>query len=158
MNVGVPKTPEDRVWLRDLWVTEWGGDTMISQGQVYHLASLEALVAKEREALVGAVTWAIDNQEAELVSLNAVIEDRGIGSALLEAAEREARKAGVRRMHLITSNDNLRALAFYQKRGYRIEALFPGAVDRARQEKPSIPLVAENGIPIHDELLLAKLL
>jgi hypothetical protein len=40
----------------------------------------------------------------------------------------------------------------YQRRGFRLVALRPGAVDRARAElKPSIGDLAANGIPIRDE-------
>jgi hypothetical protein len=55
---------------------------------------------------------------------------------------------------LITTNDNLNALRFYQKRGFRLAALYPGAVDESRTIKPQIPLVGENGIPLHDEIRL----
>jgi hypothetical protein len=66
----------------------------------------------------------------------------------------EARAAGSSRIWLVTTNDNLRALRFYQRRGLRIVGVDPGAVDRAREMKPSIPTVAENGIPIRDEIRL----
>lgn len=60
------------------------------------------------------------------------------------------------RIWLITTNDNLNALGFYQKRGFRIKAVYPGAVDEARRIKPEIPLAASNGIPIRDEIELEK--
>jgi hypothetical protein len=59
---------------------------------------------------------------------------------------------------LITTNDNLHAIKFYEKQGFRIIAVHRGAVDRARVLKPSIPLVAENGIELHDELELELIL
>jgi hypothetical protein len=34
----------------------------------------------------------------------------------------------------------------------RLAAAHPGAVDEARAIKPSIPLIGDHGIPIHDEL------
>lgn len=60
------------------------------------------------------------------------------------------------RISLITTNDNLHALGFYQKRDYRLIEIFPNAVEKAREIKPEIPLVANNGIPIKDEILLRK--
>ncbi|MFD0788518.1 GNAT family N-acetyltransferase, partial [Micromonospora azadirachtae] len=65
-----------------------------------------------------------------------------------------ARAAGLPRLWLITTNDNLRALRFYQRRGLRLVGVDPGAVDRARRLKPEIPLLGEDGIPLHDELIL----
>jgi hypothetical protein len=57
-------------------------------------------------------------------------------------------------MQLVTTNNNLRALAFYQKRGFRLVALIPGAVEQLRTLKPTIPLVDRTGLPIRDELHL----
>jgi ribosomal protein S18 acetylase RimI-like enzyme len=73
---------------------------------------------------------------------------------LIEAVVGAARSAGCRRVWLITTNDNLTALAFYQKRGFVLTALHPNAIAESRKLKPEIPLVAENSIPIRDELEL----
>ncbi|PTL13689.1 GNAT family N-acetyltransferase, partial [Staphylococcus gallinarum] len=54
------------------------------------------------------------------------------------------------------TNENLRALYFYQKKGYRITEILPNAVDKARTLKPTIPLVGENGIEIKDEIILIR--
>jgi hypothetical protein len=43
-------------------------------------------------------------------------------------------------------------LRFYQRRGFRLAALRPGAVDETRRAKPSLPLTGDYGIPIHDEI------
>jgi hypothetical protein len=56
---------------------------------------------------------------------------------------------------LVTTNDNLVALRFYQRRGFRLSALRPGAVDEARRRlKPAIPDAGAFGIPLRDELEL----
>jgi ribosomal protein S18 acetylase RimI-like enzyme len=89
-----------------------------------------------------------------LVTLDAFTEGQGIGSALLDAVTDEARRQGCRRLWLITTNDNLHALRFYQRRELRLVSVHRDAVDDARQLKPSIPLVGEYGIPLHDELEL----
>ncbi len=129
---------------------------MISRGIAYHLDTLQSLVAQEGGTNLGAVNWMLNPPQAEIISLNALVEGRGIGTALMAKAEDFIQATGCTKITLITSNDNLTALAFYQKRGYRIDAIFPGAIDAARRKKPSIPLIADNGIPIHDEILLAK--
>jgi hypothetical protein len=54
----------------------------------------------------------------------------------------------------VTTNDNLGALRFYQRRGLRLVALHVGAVAESRRLKPSIPEVGHDGIPIRDELEL----
>jgi ribosomal protein S18 acetylase RimI-like enzyme len=107
--------------------------------------------------LVGVLTYRVEGPDVEVSTLYASVRGEGIGTALIEAAEAEARQTGGRRLWLITTNDNVDALRFYQRRGFRLVALRPGGVDDARQRlKPGIGLVGEHGIPIHDELMLAR--
>jgi ribosomal protein S18 acetylase RimI-like enzyme len=77
---------------------------------------------------------------------------------LLEAAAATARERGCRRLVLMTTNDNLGALRFYQRRGFRLVARRPGAVDAARARKPAIPPIGDFGIPLRDELELQRAL
>lgn len=158
ISIHTPDTEADRAWLADLWRREWGGEVMITRGQTHYLHQMEALIAWEGELPVGAATYRPDPAGWELMSLNALTEGKGVGSALLGAFEDAARAAGAGRVWLITTNDNLDALRFYQRRGYRMAAIYPGAVDEARQQKDSIPLVGYHGIPLHDELELEKTL
>jgi len=82
---------------------------------------------------------------------------RGIGRALLDAATAALTTDGVQRVWLVTTNDNLVALRLYQRAGFRLTALRPGAIDEARRTlKPSIGEIGEHGIPIRDELELSR--
>ncbi|MEV4512155.1 GNAT family N-acetyltransferase [Dactylosporangium sp. NPDC049525] len=103
---------------------------------------------------VGLLTYEIAATGLEIVTIDAVRPHRGIGTALLDAAKAVAADAGCTRLWLITTNDNLDALRFYQRRGLRIRAVHPGAVQRARRRKPQIPEVGGFGIAPHDELEL----
>ena len=59
-------------------------------------------------------------------------------------------------MSVVTTNDNVLALGFYQRRGFGLVALRTGAVDKARRDlKPEIPELGQSGIPIHDEIELS---
>src|SRR6266545_3883685 len=83
------------------------------------------------------------------------VEGAGAGTALLTAAAALARRLGCRRLWLVTTNDNLHALGFYQRRGLRLRAVHVGAVDRDRALKPEIAAVnPDNRIPLHDLLEL----
>ncbi|MCL6594847.1 MAG: GNAT family N-acetyltransferase [Firmicutes bacterium] len=145
----------DRAWLAQLWRDGWGGDPMYSGGRVHHLARLEAFIAWEAGRRVGAATYAPpEDGVAELVSLDALVPGRGVGSLLLQAVSDAVRARGGRALKVVTTNDNLDALGFYQRRGFRLMALRPGAVDVARRHKPTIPLVGRHGIPVRDELVL----
>ena len=85
-------------------------------------------------------------------------ENIGIGSALLKEAEKVATDNDCKKMRLITTNDNMRALQFYQKRGYCLTKLYPNAMDEVRKIKPSVPELGDNDIPLRDEIELEKLL
>ena len=153
-----PLSDEERSWLKQQLIRLWGTAQLVSRGHIHEAAELPAFVCEDGEEPVGVVTYEIRDQQCELVTLNAFEDGRGAGSALLAAVADEATARGCIRLWLMTTNDNLRALAFYQRRGLRLAALYPGAVDETRRIKPSIPLVAENGIPIRDELELELVL
>jgi len=155
-RIAAPQTAADHEWLTDLWTLEWGGPVMVTRGKLHRLSDLQALIAWDGLTPVGAATFDIAGPDCELLSLNATRQGGGVGSALLQAVEDAARDAGCRRVWLITSNDNLDALRFYQRKGYRLSAVYPGAIDAARALKPTIPLVGAYGIPIRDELELEK--
>ncbi|MFZ5817061.1 MAG: GNAT family N-acetyltransferase [Bacillota bacterium] len=151
-----PHTQEDWEWVTALWREEWGGEVMVTRGQLYRLSDLQALVAWDGGDRVGLATYLLHGDSCELMSLNALTGRKGVGTALLAAVEEVARQHHCRRLWLITSNDNLDALRFYQRRGYRLTAVHVGAIDQARALKPTIPLIGHHGIPIRDELELAK--
>jgi hypothetical protein len=128
----------------------WGGPYVVAHDQRFDLRTLPTLIAEdETKRFRGALVWREDGDAREIVSIAAVTPGEGVGTALLEAA-------ATGKTWLITTNDNLRALRFYQRRGMRITAVDRGAVDRARALKPEIPLVGADGIEIHDELRLER--
>jgi GNAT superfamily N-acetyltransferase len=107
------------------------------------------------DELVGVATYAVHGDGCELLTLHAATRLTGIGSALLAAVAHIARDAGCTRLSVVTTNDNLEALRFYQRRGFRLTLLRPGAVDRSREElKPEIPECGAFDIPLRDELEL----
>jgi GNAT superfamily N-acetyltransferase len=147
-------TADDRAWIERHLTRSWGSATVISRGTAHDASHLPALVAVQDDEIVGLATYNVAGDECELVSLDALRRGQGMGSALLAAVAEQATRHGCHRLWLITTNDNLDALRFYQRRGMRLVAVHPGAVDESRRLKPSIPLIGEHGIPIHDELEL----
>jgi N-acetylglutamate synthase-like GNAT family acetyltransferase len=148
-------SPTDRTWITNLLEQCWGSTTIVSRGRSHRADQLPALVADSLSGLCGLATYRVEGTEAELVTLNAEPPGRGIGTALLSATIDVARRRGRQRAWLITTNDNLDAVAFYQSRGLRLVAVHRGAVDEARRLKPQIPEVGPSGLPIHDELEMA---
>jgi GNAT superfamily N-acetyltransferase len=142
----------DSGWVQRQLRESWGSTTVISRGQAHDAARLPAFVAVRGEALVGLATVCFADGDCELVTLDALHTGCGIGSALFARVVQEATSRACRRLWLITTNDNLDAVRFYQRRGMRLVALHRGAVDDARRLKSSIPDTGAYGIPLHDEL------
>ncbi len=69
----------------------------------------------------------------------------------MNLAEDEALKNNCKTIWLITTNDNLWAINFYQKLGYKLNKINYNAVEKSRELKPCIPLTGTNGIAIKDE-------
>jgi GNAT superfamily N-acetyltransferase len=144
--------------IRSLIVERWGDETVVGHGEVMSPHEHPGFIASDGERWVGLVTYRFSGDSCEVVSIDALEEGRGIGSALLLAVVDAAKAAGCRRLWLITTNDNARALAFYQRRGFRVIRIHEGAVDESRRRfKPSIPLVnTDTGLPIRDEVELER--
>ncbi len=145
---------QDTSQIRDFWREHWGDEFIVAHGEVYHPEGLEGLVALDGSQWVGLVTYKILGGECEIVSLDSLREGEGIGTSLIEQVVQEARQAACARVFLITTNDNLEALGFYQKRGFELVRVNRGAVNRSRKIKPTIPLIGMHGIPLRDELEL----
>lgn len=135
----------------------WGSSLMVISSGVYQCDQLPGFVCVTAEGeIVGLITYVDRGEEREIISLDATIEKKGIGSQLMEIVEIEAAGQGISRLKVITSNDNVNALRFYQKRGYRIIGVLQNAIDEARKIKADIPLVGYDGIPMKDEIVLQK--
>jgi GNAT superfamily N-acetyltransferase len=147
------RSDRDAAWITGLLRSRWGGAAVIAHGETINAAELPALVAGDQQGLA---TYRVQGDEAELVTLDAVAPGQGVGTHLIDALVERLRGEGVRRLWVTATNDNLSALAFYQKRGFRLRHLRPGAVDEVRRIKPTIPLMAHNGIPIRDEIELCR--
>ena len=143
---------DERAWIERQLAESWGSTIVVSRGRTHDASSLSALVAVQGDELVGLATFAMEDTECELVTLDALRQRSGIGSALLARVAEQVAQNGCRRLWLITTNDNIDAIRFYQRRRMRLVAVHRGAVDDARGAKPAIPLIGEYGIPIHDEL------
>ncbi len=149
-----PITEHDLPRLRQIWTKNWGDEFMVVRGVVYHPEHLEGFIAHNGPDCVGEITYTIHDGDCEIVTLDSECEGQGLGTKLIDAVVEEARKQDCRRIFLITTNDNLNALGFYQKRGFELVRINRGAVNESRKIKPSIPLIGMNNIPLRDEIEL----
>ncbi len=146
--------PDDQIWIRAFMVEHWGAVEVVSRGRIYSADQLPGFIAHSSGAPVGLITYHLTGDDCEIVTINSVVPASGIGSALIARVRQMALVAGCRRLWLITTNDNLPALGFYQKKGFRITAVYPNAIETSRRLKPAIPRIGMAGIPIRDEIEL----
>ncbi|MCM3706818.1 MULTISPECIES: GNAT family N-acetyltransferase [Cytobacillus] len=138
---------------------QWGSTEMVISSGIYDCSALDGYaVQNEEDKIIGLITYIIKNTECEIISLDSTEEGKGIGTRLVLEVESLAKKKNCRVVKLITTNDNLLALKFYQKRGFILSKIIHNAVEEARKVKPEIPLIGNGGIPIRDEIELVKLL
>jgi GNAT superfamily N-acetyltransferase len=149
-----PVRDDEREPVAALLTERWGSPVVVSRGIRHDLRELPTLVAEQDGDIVGIVTYAPADDDAEVTSLDALRPDHGVGTALLDAVIDVALAAGWRRLWLVTTNDNTHALRFYQRRGWQLVAVHRGAVDEARRIKPEIPERGNDDIPIRHELEL----
>ncbi len=149
-----PLKTSDHEWVLSM-VRQWGGDFVISRGRKIYAAELPGFCAvAEGGRLLGLATYEVVSDDCQLVTLHAFEKYRGVGTALVHAVRSVAIAARCRRLWLITTNDNLDALRFYQRRDFKLAALHCDLRQVARRLKPSIPTMGNFGIPIRDEIEL----
>jgi len=137
--------------LRDFWTKQWGDDFIVVHNGIIRYDEVDGLIYDE---WAGVATFMIRGEECEITSLDSLHEGKGIGTTLIDEVLREAQEKNCRRVFLITTNDNLHALGFYQRRGFELVAIHRGAVNESRKIKPSISLIGENNISLRDEIEL----
>jgi ribosomal protein S18 acetylase RimI-like enzyme len=141
--------PDDKPWISEFLSEHWSSPLIVTRGRAHRGDMLPGFIAIADDIKVGLITYNIENGECEIISLNATLENKGIGTALIDAVKATA---GCRRIWLITTNDNLHAIEFYKRRGFILKAIYHDAINESRKIKPSIPEYGNNGIPIKDEL------
>lgn len=131
---------------------EWNCPPSISRGKVIDTTILPGLLFIENEMIKGVITYNIEDEECEIVTINSFEENKGIGTALIKEIFDIAQKNGCKRLWLITTNDDINAIRFYQKKGFDLKAAHINAMEDSRKLKPSIPLIGMDNIPIKHEL------
>lgn len=132
----------------------WHSRFVMSRGRKFFPQDEGGFIERRDGKIIGLLTYHVEGEAMEILTLNSTLERSGIGSSLMLSAIDAARKADCTKTVLTTTNDNLRAIGFYQRLGFRMVAINLGVVDEARKIKPTIPLAGERGIAIHDEVVM----
>jgi Acetyltransferases len=143
---------ENRTQINEFIIAHWFSTDMVIRGKVFDMTILDGFATYENEKIIGLITYRFEENECEIMSLDSLKEKQGIGTALLSKVINIAKENKCEKIKLITTNDNINAITFYQKRGFDLAKLYLNAVDLSRKLKPSIPLIGDFGIPLKHEL------
>jgi len=136
----------------------WGSTDIVTRGRLISATTLPGFIAVLHEKPVGAVAYQIIGRECEIVTLNSLRSGKGIGTHLLDEVKKVALSSRCKRLWVITTNDNMSALQFYQRQGFFLVAVHRNALERSRFLKKEIPLIGQDGTPLRDEIELEMLL
>ena len=142
----------DRTLVDEFIRQQWYTTTMIIRGKEVDMTQTEGFYVKEQEDIIGLITYLVSDDVLEVTSLNSLRENQGIGSKLVDAVIREAKDRKLKKILVVTTNDNINAIKFYQKRGFDMACLYHNALDISRKIKPEIPLIGDHSIPLRHEI------
>lgn len=147
-------TDRDQAAARELFRRDFGRTKIVAFGQIIDIDSVPALVALLTDTPAGALAYRLLGDGLHIVALatDPMWQRSGVGAYLLAEAELLARRLTLGRMVVATTNDNLPALYFYQRRGYRLTGIVPNSVVASTHQQ----LAGFAGIPVRDEVRLEK--
>ena len=145
-------TTNNREIVNRFIAEQWFTTKMIIRGKEIDMTAVEGIFVLEDEKIIGLITYIVYNNILEITSLDSLCENKGIGTDLLIKVVDIAKRSNCEKIVLITTNDNIKAMRFYQKRGFDMACLYRNALDISRKLKPEIPLIGENDIPLRHEI------
>jgi len=147
-------TDQDREAARALFARDFGRTKIVAFGEVMDIEPMPSLVAVMSNEPSGALAYRLLGDALHIVALatDPMWQRSGVGGYLVAEAELLARRLRLKRVVVATTNDNLPALYFYQRRSYRLTDLVPESVTAHTHAQQS----GFAGIPVRDEIRLAK--
>jgi ribosomal protein S18 acetylase RimI-like enzyme len=147
-----PLAAADQSWKLTTLERGWGATSVARLGELVDAAPLPGFVAVEGDVGVGLLTYVERSDGIEVATIQSLTPGRGVGRALMDATFDRAVAEGASRLWLITTNDNVRAIAFYRRWGMDLVRVIRDGVDASRRVKPSIPRIGSTGTPLRHEL------
>lgn len=148
----IPIRTQNRQKVNTFITEHWFSTKMIIRGEIVDMTKVNGIVAMDADKIIGLLTYVINNGTCEITSLDSLQEGTGIGTTLVNKAISMAKEKSCSRIIVVTTNDNINAIRFYQKRGFDMARLYHDALDASRKLKPEIPLIGENNIPLKHEI------
>jgi GNAT superfamily N-acetyltransferase len=151
-------TDDQRENVKSIIEKEWGSPVAVRGRLLYPEQHRGFYCTGKDGEFSGLITFCIKDDQCEIVTLNSFLPNLGVGTKLVRAVQKTAKEEGCLRYWLITTNDNVDAIRFYQIKGFHLAAIYKDSVSELRKIKPSIPETGEYGIPIRDEIELEMFL
>jgi GNAT superfamily N-acetyltransferase len=147
-------TDADRAAARELFRRDFGRTNIVAFGEVMDIDAMPMLVAFLEADLSGALVYRLLGDALHIVALatDPMSQRAGVGGYLVAEAELLARRLSLARLIVATTNDNVPAMYFYQRRGYRLTDLVTGGVLAHTRDAHA----GFAGIPVRDEIRLEK--
>jgi ribosomal protein S18 acetylase RimI-like enzyme len=145
----------DRAKALELFRDVFRPAQLVSFGEAISLDDAAAFVAETDQGIAGALAWRPFDGALHILALatDPMHQRAGVGGHLVAEAELLARRQNWPRVIVTITNDNLPALYFYQRRGYRLSAVLRDSIAAQTRDQKTIGFA---GIPILDEIQLAK--
>lgn len=148
----LPVGGQNRQQVNRFLEEHWFSTDMIVRGTRIDMTKAQGILARDGGGIAGLLTYAVRGGVCEILSLDSLRPGAGIGTSLVGRAVEIARRGRCEKVIVVTTNDNINAIRFYQKRGFDMARLYRNALDVSRKMKPEIPLIGENGIPLKHEI------
>ncbi len=145
-------THNDTAQIKELMNKYWGGEPLVIRAQNYYPSKLEGIFALNKDEIIGFLFFDVQDEYCEIVVFEVLKKFQGVGTRMLEKLKDITKNKDCNRIFLMTNNDNLDALRFYQRRGFQICAIHIDSVKESRKLKPGIPMTGEYNIPLRDEI------
>lgn len=148
------KINNDADTIKKIMEEGWGGEMLFIRGKEYYPAKMDGFVAIENNKIVGYLIYERQGDKYEIIVFEALQKFKGIGTLLLNAFKQFVKKNNSSKIVVMTTNDDLDALRFYQRRGFVICGIDINAMEKSRKIKPSIPMTGDYNMPLRDEIYL----
>jgi ribosomal protein S18 acetylase RimI-like enzyme len=148
-------SPEDAPDAMALFRRDFGRATVVAFGESMPLEECPVLLAELRGELAGALAYRLLPDALHIVALatDPMWQRSGVATHLEAESAFIAQRHGVSRLLFATTNDNLPALYFYQRRGWRITEVVAGGMLPQFGGESGVGFA---GIPVRDEVRLEK--
>lgn len=149
-----PKIKKDSKAVKNFMIETWGGEMLFVRGKKYYPENMDGFIAEEDGKIVGYLIYEDQGDQYEIIVFESLEKFKGVGTRLLDTLKALIKAKGLNKIVVMTTNDDLDALRFYQRRGFVICGIGVNAIEGSRKVKPSIPMNGDYNIPIRDEIYL----